>query len=275
VTARGERLAGKIALVTGAGQTPGVHIGNGRAVAQLFAREGADVALMDLDPESAAGTAELVEAAGGRALVVSGDVSAKDDCTAAIAAVVEHFGGIDILHHNVGIGTGDGWAEWIEPEAWQRIMSVNAGGALFVAGAALPALKGRGGGAITFVSSIASVVAGQVPMSSPPLAYKMSKAAMNSLTQALAQTYAPEGIRVNAILPGLVDTPMGVDAVAELLNIPREQYAAARDESVPLKGGMGTAWDVAYAALYLASDEARFVTGVLLPVDGGSSSRVG
>jgi NAD(P)-dependent dehydrogenase (short-subunit alcohol dehydrogenase family) len=112
-------------------------------------------------------------------------------------------------------------------------------------------------------------------MSSPPLAYKMSKAAMNSLTQALAQTYAPEGIRVNAILPGLVDTPMGVDAVAELLNIPREQYAAARDESVPLKGGMGTAWDVAYAALYLASDEARFVTGVLLPVDGGSSSRVG
>jgi NAD(P)-dependent dehydrogenase (short-subunit alcohol dehydrogenase family) len=128
---------------------------------------------------------------------------------------------------------------------------------------------------MTFVSSIASLVAGQLPMSNPPLGYKMSKAAMNALALSLAQTYAADGIRVNAILPGLVDTPMGVDAVAEMLNIPREQYAAARDESVPLKGGMGTAWDVAYAALFLASDEARFITGALLPVDGGSSTRVG
>jgi NAD(P)-dependent dehydrogenase (short-subunit alcohol dehydrogenase family) len=275
LTNRGTRLAGKVALITGAGQTPGLHIGNGRAAAILFAREGADVALMDLDPASAQETAGAAEAEGGQVHVVTGDVGSKDDCVAAVAAVVERFGGLDVVHHNVGIGTGDGWAEWIDPDAWRRIMNVNAGGALFIAGAAAPALRERGGGAMTFVSSIASLVAGQLPLSNPPLGYKMSKAAMNALALSLAQTYAADGIRVNAILPGLIDTPMGVDAVAEMLNIPRDQYAAARDESVPLKGGMGTAWDVAHAALFLASDEARFITGALLPVDGGSSTRVG
>ena len=133
----------------------------------------------------------------------------------------------------------------------------------------------QGHGAITNVSSIAARVAGTAPLSNPPASYKMSKAAMNALTVSLAQSYAPHGVRVNAILPGLIDTPMGVDAVAEQLGISRDHYAARRDESVPLKGGMGSAWDVANAALFLASDEANFITGVALPVDGGALVRIG
>jgi NAD(P)-dependent dehydrogenase (short-subunit alcohol dehydrogenase family) len=139
----------------------------------------------------------------------------------------------------------------------------------------VPRMREQGGGSIVNVSSIASIVAGTRGTARPPHAYKMSKAALNALTHSLAITYARDGIRVNAILPGLIDTPMGVDAVARAAGIPREHYASRRDEAVPLRGGMGSAWDVANAAVFLASDEARFITGVLLPVDGGQSARVG
>jgi len=136
-------------------------------------------------------------------------------------------------------------------------------------------MRDQGGGAIVHVSSIAAVVAGISGTSNPPLGYKMSKAALNALTQSLAQNYAGAGIRVNAIMPGLIDTPMGVDNVARALGIDRERYVQLRNEAVPLRGGMGSAWDVANAAVFLASDESRFVTGALLPVDGGQSCRVG
>jgi len=272
---RSGRLAGKVALVAGAGQTAGEKIGNGRATALLFAREGACVLLLDREAAAAADTAAAIAAEGGEAEIFEGDVAREEDCAGAVSACVERLGGLDVLHHNVGIGSGDGWAEWIDFGAWERIVRVNAGGALLMAKAALPAMRERGGGAITFVSSIASVVAGAAPMSNPPHGYKMSKAAMNALTLSLAQSYAEHGIRVNAILPGLIDTPMGVDAVAAALGVERERYARRRDETVPLKGGMGSAWDVANAALFLASEEARFITGALLPVDGGQSTRVG
>ena len=269
------RLAGKVALIAGAGQTPGEKIGNGRAAALLFAREGARVMLFDRDGASAADTAAAIESEGGSAEVFVGDVAREDDCAAVVARCRERLGGLDVLHHNVGIGRGDGWAEWIDFAAWQEIMRVNAGGALLMAKAALPALRERGGGAITFVSSIAALVAGAAPMSNPPHGYKMSKAAIDALTLSLAQSYAEHGIRVNAILPGLIDTPMGVDAVAASLGVERERYARRRDATVPLRGGMGSAWDVANAALFLASEDARFITGALLPVDGGQSTRVG
>jgi NAD(P)-dependent dehydrogenase (short-subunit alcohol dehydrogenase family) len=269
------RLAGKIALVAGAGQTPGEKIGNGRATALLFAREGARVMLLDRDLAAAEDTAAAIAAEGGTAEVAVGDVSREEDCSAAVAACVERLGGLDVLHHNVGIGQGDGWTEWIDFAGWERIVRVNAGGAMLMAKAALPVMREGGGGAITFVSSIAALVAGAAPMSNPPHGYKMSKAAMDALTLSLAQSYAEHGIRVNAILPGLIDTPMGVDSVAAAIGIERERYAQRRDEAVPLKGGMGSAWDVANAALFLASEEARFITGVLLPVDGGQSARVG
>ena len=202
-------------------------------------------------------------------------MSVEDACRTAIATCVERLGGLDIVHHNVGIALGDGWCEAIDLAAWERIMRVNAGGALMVAKAALPVLREQGRGVITYVSSIAALVAGVAPTSNPPHAYKMSKAALNALTLSLAQAYAQHGVRVNAILPGLIDTPMGVDAVAREFGVSRERYAAMRDDSVPLKGGMGTAWDVAHAAVFLASDEARFITGALLAVDGGQSTRVG
>jgi NAD(P)-dependent dehydrogenase (short-subunit alcohol dehydrogenase family) len=273
--AHGARLAGKVAIVTGAGQQAGEHIGNGKATAIVFAREGASVALLDRERAAAEETAREIEAAGGTATVIEGDVGVEDDCQAAVAACRERLGGLDILHHNVGVALGDGFAETIKMSEWERIMHVNAGGALMMAKAALPVMREQGGGAITNVSSIASIVAGLARTNNAPLAYKMSKAAMNALTVSLAQSYARHGVRVNAILPGLIDTPMGVDTVAKALRISREEYAAMRDESVPLKGGMGSAWDIAHAALFLASDEARFITGVLLAVDGGQSTRVG
>jgi NAD(P)-dependent dehydrogenase (short-subunit alcohol dehydrogenase family) len=208
-------------------------------------------------------------------VVAEADVSVEEDCAAAVAVAQDEFGGLDVVHHNVGIGIGDNWAEHIDISAWERIMRVNAGGALLMAKAALPGMKERGTGAITFISSIAAVVSSAAPMGNPPLAYKMSKAAMDALTSSLAQAYAPDGIRVNAILPGLIDTPMGVDAAVEAYGLDRERYVKARNAAVPLKGGMGSAWDVANAALFLASDEAKFVTGQLLAVDGGQSTRVG
>jgi NAD(P)-dependent dehydrogenase (short-subunit alcohol dehydrogenase family) len=267
-----ERLAGKVAIVTGAGQTEGRQIGNGRATAIAFAREGATVVLADRDEGSARETAATI---GDAASVVAADVSREDDCRELVAACLERHGRVDVLHHNVGIGSGDGWTENLEIEAWERIMRVNAGSAALLAKAVVPPMRDQGAGAITNVSSIAAVCATITRLGNPPLGYKMSKAALNALTQSLAQTYAGDGIRANAILPGLIDTPMGVDAAAREFGLDRDRYAAVRDETVPLKGGMGSAWDVANAAVFLASDEARFVTGVLLPVDGGQSTRIG
>jgi NAD(P)-dependent dehydrogenase (short-subunit alcohol dehydrogenase family) len=266
------RLAGKVAVVTGAGQSEGQGIGNGRATAIAFAREGATVVLADHDEASARETAET---AGENASVVAADVAREDDCRRVVETCLERHGRVDVLHHNVGIGTGDGWAENLDIEAWERIMRVNAGSAALLAKAVVPAMREHGGGAMTYVSSIAAVCASTAGLANAPLSYKMSKAALNALTQSLAQNYAAVGIRVNAIMPGLIDTPMGVDVVAREFGLDRDQYAAARNEAVPLKGGMGSAWDVANAAVFLASDEARFITGALLPVDGGQSSRVG
>jgi NAD(P)-dependent dehydrogenase (short-subunit alcohol dehydrogenase family) len=266
------RMQGKVAVVTGAGQSEGQGMGNGRATAIAFAREGATVLLADRDEASARETAEAI---GERAGVVEADVAVEDDCARIVATCLERHGRVDVLHHNVGIGTGDGWAENLDMDAWERIMRVNAGSAAMLAKAAVPAMREQGGGAITHVSSIAAVCATTSGLGNPPLAYKMSKAALNALTQSLAQNYAAVGIRVNTLMPGLIDTPMGVDAVAREFGIDRARYAEARNDAVPLKGGMGSAWDVANAAVFLASDEARFITGALLPVDGGQSCRIG
>lgn len=266
------RLDGKVAIVTGAGQSEGVNVGNGRATAIAFAREGARVVLADVDERSAEATREQT---GDAATVVVADVASDADCARIVATCLERHGRVDVLHHNVGIATGDAWCEHVDIDAWSNILRVNAGSAALLAKAAVPAMREQGGGAITNVSSIAATVAGITPTTNAPLGYKMSKAALNALTQSLAQAYAGDGIRVNAIAPGLIDTPMGVDNVVRMLGIERERYVELRDAAVPLKGGMGTAWDVANAAVFLASDEARFITGALLPVDGGQSARVG
>jgi NAD(P)-dependent dehydrogenase (short-subunit alcohol dehydrogenase family) len=267
-----DRLSGKVAIVTGAGQSEGQGIGNGRATAIAFAREGASVVLADLDEASARETAETI---GDAASVVAADVASEEDCGRIVASCLGRHGRVDVLHHNVGIATGDGWAENLDMAAWERIMRVNAGSAAMLAKAIVPPMRDQREGAITHVSSIAAVVAGTTGLSNPPLSYKMSKAALNALTQSLAQGYAAAGIRVNTIMPGLIDTPMGVDVVAREFGVDRKRYAELRDQAVPLKGGMGSAWDVANAAVFLASDEARYITGALLPVDGGQSCRVG
>jgi NAD(P)-dependent dehydrogenase (short-subunit alcohol dehydrogenase family) len=266
------RLESKVAIVTGAGQSEGQAIGNGRATAIAFAREGASVVLADRDEASARETADTI---GDAASVVATDVAREDDCRALVAACLDRHGRVDVLHHNVGIATGDGWAENLDMRAWEQIMLVNAGSAAMLAKVVIPPMREQGGGVITHVSSIAAVCATTTGLGNPPLSYKMSKAALNALTQSLAQNYAGAGIRVNTIMPGLIDTPMGVDVAAREYGIDRERYAKARNQSVPLKGGMGSAWDVANAAVFLASEEARFITGALLPVDGGQSCRVG
>jgi NAD(P)-dependent dehydrogenase (short-subunit alcohol dehydrogenase family) len=266
----GGRLDDKTAVVVGGGQTPGETIGNGRATAIVFAREGAQVLLVDRDVASAEETRAMIEAEGGLATVVGADITVEDDCVGLARAAVETLGHIDILHNNVGIGSGDAGATTVSQETWTRIVDTNLKGMWLTCKHIIPLMRPRESGAIVNISSIAAI-AGAGNM----FAYKLSKAGVNTMTQSLALTNARYGIRVNAIMPGLMDTPMAVDAVAAARGRPRREIAEARDADVPLRRHMGTGWDVAYAALFLASDEAKFITGALLPVDGGQSIRIG
>jgi NAD(P)-dependent dehydrogenase (short-subunit alcohol dehydrogenase family) len=217
------RLEGKTAIIVGAGQTPGTTIGNGRAMAILFAREGADVLCVDRDGARAAETVEMITKEGRRA----------------------------------------------ESLEFDRIFNVNLKGALLMTKAAIPVMREAGKGAIVNISSLASIAGGN------QVAYEISKAAVNRLTTSIAQANARHGIRCNAVLPGLMDTPMAVAGIARASGKDEETVRQERNSHVPLGGKMGTAWDTAHAALFLASDEAKFITGVLLPVDGGMSVRIG
>ena len=263
------RLDGKIAIVTGAGQTPGDTIGNGRATSLLFAREGARVLLVDRDPEAARETEAAIRAEGGEAAPFEADVSREDDCRALCAAALDRYGRIDILHNNVGIGEGDRGPVHLDEKVWDRILDVNLKSMFLTCKYALPPMREQGSGVITNISSIASLCS--VGM----LAYKTSKAGVNALTHSLALGNAKYGIRVNAILPGLMETPMAIEGNVKARRLDRERVIEERNAQVPLGRKMGSAWDVAHAALFLASDEARFITGVLLPVDGGQSARIG
>ncbi|MDP1618739.1 SDR family NAD(P)-dependent oxidoreductase [Phenylobacterium sp.] len=263
------RLDGKTAVICGAGQTPGQTIGNGRAMAVLFAREGARVLCVDRVAERAQETADMITAEGGEAHVLAANIARADGAEAVITAAGETLGRLDILVNNVGIGGGDGPAHKVEEDAFDRILAVNLKGAWLTSKAAIPLMREQGGGAIVNISSLASLAGGT------QVAYEVSKAAMNRLTTSIAQSNAKYGVRCNAILPGLMDTPMAVAGIAQATGQDVEAVRQARGARVPLGAKMGTAWDTAYAALFLASDEAAFITGVLLPVDGGMSSRIG
>jgi NAD(P)-dependent dehydrogenase (short-subunit alcohol dehydrogenase family) len=263
------RLEGKSAIVVGAGQTPGETIGNGRATAILFAREGAKVLLVDRNVDSARETKAMVEAEDGTATVFEADASREADCEAMVAACRDAYGGIDILHNNVGIGAGDAGPTHLTEENWDRIIDVNMKSVFLTCKHVLPVMREQGSGVIINISSIAAVCS--VGM----VAYKTSKAGVNALTHSLALGNARYGIRVNAIMPGLMNTPMAIETISQVRGMDRETLVRERDSQVPLGAKMGTAWDVAYAALFLASDEARFITGVALAVDGGQSARVG
>jgi len=263
------RLAGKTAIVVGAGQTPGDTIGNGRATAILFAREGARVLAVDRNLASAEETAAMIRAEGGVCQAHEADATRDAACRGFVAACLAAFGRIDVLQNNIGTGAGDSSLSRVSEESWDRIFRVNLKSVFLACKHALPVMKEQKRGAIVNVSSIASLC------SVPLLAYKTSKAAVNALTHGLACGNAKHGVRVNAVLPGLMNTPMAVENISQARGVDKDQLIAARDAMVPLGGKMGTAWDVAYASLFLASDEAKFITGVLLPVDGGQSARIG
>jgi len=265
----GERLKGKVAVVVGAGQTTGDTVGNGRATAMLFAREGATVMLVDNRIDSARETQALIEKEGGRAFSHQADITRSGDCVQMVDACVKAQGRIDALVHVVGVSGEQRGILNITEADWDRILNVNLKGAFLVAKAVAPQLIKQEAGVLLFVSSIAAIT------SQGYLAYKSSKAGLNALAHALALQLAPHGVRVNAIMPGLMDTPMAIENQARLFSIGKDELRQRRASIVPLKKQQGTGWDVGYAALFLASDEARYITGVMLPVDGGIGARVG
>ena len=258
------RLAGKTAVVVGAGQSPGDTLGNGRAMAILFAREGAEVFCVDRDQARAADTVEAILAEGGAASAFAADIVKADHCEALVAAAKASLGRIDILCNNVGIGGGgDGPAHRLTEEAFDRILAVNLKGMWRTVKEVVPLMRERGGGSIINTSSLASTSGGN------QMAYEVSKAAVNRLTTSVAQSNAKHGVRCNALMMGFMDTPMAVAGIARATGRPIEEVRAQRDAMVPLGGKMGTAWDTAYAALFFASDESKFITGAVLPIDGG------
>jgi len=263
------RLENKIAIITGAGQTAGATIGNGRATALRFAQEGAKLFLTDRNVDSATETAELVQAAGGKAIAFEMDVSKEADCEDMTRACVEAYGRIDILHNNVGIGAGDRGVTSLSLETWQKILDVNLTSIFLTSKHVLPVMRDQGYGVIINISSLAAIAATGM------VAYKTSKAGILALTENIALANAKHGIRANAILPGLMNTPMAVEGTATARNESLEKVISSRDAMVPLGHRMGSAWDVANAALFLASDEAKFITGVNLLVDGGQSLKIG
>lgn len=262
------RLADKRCVVVGAGQTPGNTIGNGRATALRFAQEGARVVCVDRNLASAEETVALIIDAGGVASAIQTDVSDEQQCQQLIAQVTSSLGGIDVLHNNVGIGAGDSGPTSMELEIWERIFRVNLTSVMQLCKYALPVMREQGQGVITNISSVAAVCSVGI------VAYKTSKAALNAYTHAVAMGNANRGIRANVIMPGLMNTPMAIEGNVAA-GADRETLIERRNRAVPLGGQMGDAWDVANAALFLASEEARFITGVALPVDGGQSAKIG
>jgi NAD(P)-dependent dehydrogenase (short-subunit alcohol dehydrogenase family) len=265
------RLAGKIAIVVGAGQSPGEGIGNGRATTLRFAQEGAKILAVDRNLSSAAETARMVEAEGGECVPYDADVTDEKMLKVAVEAAQRRWGRIDILHNNVGVSIAGGDKPLLEltEEAFDRVCAINLRGTIMACKQVIPIMRQQRSGAIVNISSVAAWE------NYPLVAYKATKAAMIAFTQQVAIQNAEYGIRANVILPGLMDTPMAVDTRARASNRSRAEVAAERDAKVPLRHRMGTAWDVANAALFLASDEAQFITGAALPVDGGALVKIG
>jgi len=260
------RVDGKIAIVVGGGQTPGESIGNGRATAILLAREGAKVVVADRNLASAQETVDLIAKEGGIASAYEVDATDEAGLKRMIEDTVQRYGGLDILHNNVGasVGASDRPPLEMEEAAFDRIVSMNFKSAWLAAKHAIPVMKAQGGGSIINISSMAARHA------YPYLGYKTTKTALLALTEQLAAQHARDSIRVNAILPGAMNTPMAIEPrVAS--GVDRERLIAQRNSRVPLGGKMGTGWDVGYAALFLHSDEAKFISGVALHVDGAEN----
>ena len=269
---RGERLEGKVTLVTGAGSI-GPGWGNGKATAVVYGRQGAKVFAVDIDIKAAEETADIIKAEGGEAVAHAADVTKPEEVSAMVEACMSAFGRIDVLHNNVG-GVGAGRAlDTITQEDWYETFDINVTSAFLTCKAVVPIMADQGGGSIVNISSIGGIRHLNVPMTT----YATGKGALNELTRNIALQYASKKIRANCVLPGYIDTPFtrrdikGKPSYAYKGYNSAEEYGKARDAIVPI-GRMGTAWDVAYASLYLASDEASYVTAQTLVVDGGVTS---
>ena len=252
----GRRLDGRVAIVTGAGSAGGL-LGIGEAIAVLFAAQGARVGIVDVSAERAEVTRAMVDDAGGECTVAVGDLTDASDNARCVAEVADRCGGVGVLVNCAGIVARSHWPDEFDLEEWDRVMAVNLTAAVLATKHALPHLRAAGNGAIVNISSIAAIrgMGGG--------AYTASKAGMIGLTREWAYDHGREGIRVNCILPGHVDTPMGLSGGEEL----RERRVRAG-----LLGTEGTAWDIAWPAVFLASDEARWMTGLAIPVDAGTTS---
>jgi NAD(P)-dependent dehydrogenase (short-subunit alcohol dehydrogenase family) len=260
-------LEGKIAIVTGAGSV-GEGIGNGKATAILFAREGAKVVLVDRNPGAAEETRHLIEEEGGICYPIAGDVSRADDCRRIVDSCVATWGGVDVLHNNVGIEIAGG-LETATEDDWNRTIAVNLTSMFLMCKQAIPRMVARGGGSVINVSSINSIRT--LPALS--LAYGVSKAGVNALSREVAVEYARRGVRVNAILPGMMNTPFVRASLTEAYGGDIGKMTEFRDSLCPT-GKQGEPWDVAHLALFLASDRSKYITGQELIVDGAQTSRM-
>ncbi len=249
------RLDGRVAIVTGAGSRS-EGIGNGRAAAVLLARRGARVLVLDTEKNAADATCEMIERVGGQAQVSLADVAQADECRAAVDQAIQAWGRVDILVNNVGIGGPDGTAVDLDLEAWDAAMRVNVSSMMLMARFSIPEMKKNGAGSIVNIASVAGLLGG-----TPSLLYPTSKGAVVNMTRAMAAHHGTEGIRVNCVAPGMVYTPMVAGRMTPEAREVRRQRSMLQTE--------GSGWDVGYAVSYLASDEARWLTGVILPVDAG------
>jgi NAD(P)-dependent dehydrogenase (short-subunit alcohol dehydrogenase family) len=260
------RLDGKVAIVTGAGSI-GSGWGNGKACAVLYARQGARVLLVDRSPDAVEETRRLIASEGGTCDAVVADVSTAEGVDHYVGACVERFGGVDVLHNNVGIGVVGALVD-AEEKHWDLVFRVNVKSMFLACRRVVPIMEGRGGGSIVNISSVASLRWTGVPYAS----YAASKAAVNQLTQSVALEHAARGIRCNVVVVGYMDTPtVYAGQAADGDDEARRRLAEERAAACPM-GHMGDAWDVAHASLFLASDESRYVTGSQLVVDGGLSA---
>jgi len=262
----GGRVKGKVAIVTGGGSI-GPGFGNGKASAIVYAREGAKVMVVDINLKAAEETAQIIEAEGGECLPFEADVTKPDDCKAIVERCVKTYKRIDILHNNVGIVRTGGPVE-VSEETWDLVMDTNLKSIYLTCRYALPYMEEQEAGSIVNISSIAGI---NVPYAA--ITYSASKAAIIALTRDIAIQYASKGIRANAILPGYLNTPMVAASLTHTFGESVEDMIKRRDAMIPM-GKQGDAWDVAYAALFLASDEAKFITATTLIIDGGQTAKL-